>query len=82
MKSVRLVNSPTRTAKSALDDARNFAASSGRGWLTNFRRALALEHRAICEWAERRVEDAVGRVRAADVLRDEAEEGERVADGL
>jgi len=46
------------------------------------RRALALEDRAICERTERRVEDAVGRVRAADVLRDEAEERERVADGL
>ena len=83
MKSIRLVNSPTRTANSALDDARNFAASSGRGWLTNFTCGMLLHSRiAIREWAELRGEDAVGRVRAADVLRDAAEERERVADGL
>gem|GEM_PF-6595463 len=46
------------------------------------RRALALEDRAIRERAEQRVEDAVGRVPAADVMRDEAEERERVADRL
>jgi len=46
------------------------------------RRTLALEDRAIRERAERGVEDAVGRVPAADVLRDEAEERERVADGF
>ena len=43
--SVRLVNSPTRTAKSALDDARNFAASSGRGSLTNFTCGVLLHSR-------------------------------------
>ena len=46
------------------------------------RRALALEDCAIRERAKRRVEDAVGRVRASDVLRDEAEERERIAGGL
>lgn len=46
------------------------------------RRALALEDRAVCERAERGVEDAVRRVQAAEVLRDEAEERERIADGF
>ena len=46
------------------------------------RRALALEDRAVRERAERGVEDAVGRVQAAEVLRDESEERERIADGL
>ncbi len=83
-KSVRLVNSPTRTAKSVLDEVRNFAASSGRGWLTNFTCGVLLHSRtaAIRERAERGVEDAVGRVQAPEVLRDEAESRERIADGL
>ena len=74
---------PTRTAKSAfaaLPELGSFFGA-GLGDELDVRGALALEDGAVGERAERRVEDAVRRVHAADVPADKAEQGERVADG-